>query len=645
MKRTLLSVVILFFFTLSNAQWVPQPSNLTPGWYIQFLDAVDSNVVWALAADPASQLTPVQEFTKTVDGGNLWIANPVNNAAGLSPSGIFGLNADTAWTVMFDGTNGGGKILKTIDGGINWTWQTTAAFTPPTGFPNWVYFFDADNGIAMGDPNGGYMEIYTTIDGGTNWVRTPQANIPVHLTGEFGITSVYTANGDSTLWFGTNLGRVYKTTDRGQNWTVATTPYAGNYIGDLAFRDADNGIATNGSPGTATTDIIRTTDGGATWTQVATNTANILTKVLSAVPGADSTYFLSSPQLGGGTAFSLDNGDSWAPVDNLIHSDVEFVNPTTGWTGSNELGAPMFKWTGPIQVTCATLLGPLEFASSDSICAVDSVVYSIHADFTSDPQFRLGFNAVFYDENFVQIGQQSVANLVTAGFPNSFVPDVGQTTIGTFYFTIFFTLAATNEVVHFAIQAFPSQCIDDTSNFISNSVFQDVSLCAAAVVNGYIATVDQSACPNSGVVNYTYSYSVNGGTPIPGNSFNCVGYTGNNIVTFIIDNGVCLKSVATTINCTGVGLAESETAYLAVYPNPASEHVTLEWNALQNLSGIRLADITGRIITTTISTFPGSGTLTIPVDYLEPGIYLVQLLDESGTVLKTVRLLRTDTGR
>jgi photosystem II stability/assembly factor-like uncharacterized protein len=467
MKKCLFSFLAIFLLlsSVSHAQWTAQPSNISAGLFIQFLDAVDTNVVWGLAADPASQLTPVQEFTKTVDGGALWIANPINNATGLSPSGIYGLNADTAWVAMFDGSAGGGKILKTIDGGTNWTWQPTAVFAPPAGFPNFVHFFDADNGICQGDPNGGYMEIYTTTDGGANWVRTPQANIAPHLPGEFGITSVYTTFGDSTMWFGTNLGRIYKTIDRGLNWTVASTPYSGLYIGDIAFRDANNGIASNGSAG-ASPDLIRTTDGGATWTLAAANTANIPNKVFSYVPGTDSTYFLSSPQLGGGTAFSLDDGNTWVPVDNLIHSDIEFVNPTTGWTGSNELNAPMFKWSGPIVQSCITLDGPLEFASADSVCALDSVIYSIHIDRTGDPQSRMGFNAIFYDENFVQIGNQSVPDLVSAGFPNTFVPDIGQTDIGTFYFTIFFNIAPTNEIVHFGIQVFPTQCSDDTSNIV-----------------------------------------------------------------------------------------------------------------------------------------------------------------------------------
>lgn len=628
---TLLVIVTCCYVKLS-AQWIPQPSGITPGLFIQFLDAVDTNVVWGLASDPASQLTPVQEFTKTIDGGNLWIANPINNAAGLSPSGIFALNADTAWVAMFDGAAGGGKILKTIDGGINWTWQSTAVFAAPAGFPNMVYFYDADNGVCMGDPTGGYFEIYTTTDGGANWIRTPQATIAANLGGEFGITSVFTTLGDSTMWFGTNLGRIYKTTDRGLNWTVASTPYSGFYIGDIAFRDADNGIATNGSAG-ALPDAIRTTDGGASWTLIPANTAGILNKVLSYVPGTDSTYFLSSPQLGGGTAFTLDDANSWVLVDNLIHSDIEFVSPTTGWTGSNELGAPMFKWVGPIAVSCAQLLGPLEFVTADSICAGDSIVYSIHVDFTDDPQNRLGFNVVFYDENYIQIGAQSLPDLGAAGFPNSFVPDVGQTTIGTFTFTVFFNVALTNEIVHFALQVFPTQCADDTSNSLVNSVFQNVVNCAQATTTGYTAQVDMSGCPVTGLVNYTYSYSVNGGPPIPGQVFDCIGYTGINNVLFFIDNGVCIRELSTTINCTGVGIEETDAVNVSLNPNPVADLLTVQSAKGNTFSDVRINDITGRNVLVISHKELENAAIVIPVQHLNSGTYFIRLVDGSGKIV------------
>ncbi len=640
MKKLILNTALLSVISMAGmAQWVAQPSNLSANRYAQFIDAVDTSVVWAIAADPANQSTPVQEFTKTIDGGNLWIAGPINNAVGLSPSGIYGLNADTAWAAMFNGTAGGGKIMKTTDGGVNWTWQTTAAFAAPAGFPNIVYFFDANNGICMGDPNAGYFEIYTTTDGGDNWIRTPQANIATQLTGEFGVTSVYTAHGDSTLWFGTNLGRIYKTTDRGLNWAAFSTPYTGSYIGDIAFKDALNGIATNGSPASALSDIIRTTDGGATWSLVATNTANILTKVLSYVPGTAATYFLSSPQAGGGTAFTLDDGDTWVSADNLIHSDIEFTAAEIGWTGSNELNAPMFRWNGPVAANCAVITGPLTFASADSICAFDSVIYSVPVDFTNDPSTRIGFNAVFYDEFFNQIGAQSVPDLIAAGFPNQFIPDPGTPDIGTLNFTIFFSLAPTSEIVHFSIQVFPTQCTDDTSNAIINSVFQDVSSCAIVNVGTNQAVLDMTTCPMTGLVTYTVSHSVNGGTPIAGDTFSCVGSTGFINLEFLVDNGICVKTISAQINCTGVGIDELEANDFMFYPNPAGDQITIKTGSELEISSLVITDLAGRIVAQIANPVFSNTTFTMPLDKLQSGSYLITIFSDNK-IAATKKLIR-----
>lgn len=367
MKKSLFIVVLLLTIFKLNAQWVAQTSNIAVNHYAQFIDAVDENTCWGLISDQFSQLTPVQEFVKTVDGGATWIPGFINNAAGLAPSSIFGLNADTAWVALFNPSGGAGRILRTDDGGVNWVHQSTALFNAAGNFPNWVYFWDANNGVCMGDPTAGYLEIYTTTDGGTNWVRTPDSLITAELPGEFGITDVFREQGDSTLFFGTNLGRIYKTIDRGLNWTAASTPF-GDFIGAIAFRDTNNGLCTSGGA-TGSSDVARTTDGGATWTLVGTNTAGMTLKTgMCYVPGTAATYWISTPAAGSvdGTTYSPNDGNNWVPVDNLIHSDIEFVNDSIGWTGSNELNAPMFKWSTPIVVAA-------DDAASQSIDMADNV--------------------------------------------------------------------------------------------------------------------------------------------------------------------------------------------------------------------------------------------------------------------------------
>src|SRR5207244_217041 len=137
-----------------------------------------------------------------------------------------------------------GGIFKTTDGGATWNQQSAGStFTGTTSFPNSVYFYDANNGFILGDPDyqssAGYFEIYTTSDGGTTWTRVPKANIPTFISGETGLNNVFEVRG-ATVWFTTTRGRVFKSVNSGLNWTVANSGAKYPYI--VAFADSLNGL-------------------------------------------------------------------------------------------------------------------------------------------------------------------------------------------------------------------------------------------------------------------------------------------------------------------------------------------------------------------------------------------------------------------
>ena len=149
---------------------------------------------------------------------------------GASVYCIDALNADTAYVVT-------SEIFKTTNRGNTWVMQITNF---STGFANCIHFFDANNGVATGDPNGGYFEIYTTTNGGDNWVRVPSSNIPAPLPGEMGIVSSFAAY-NNTFWFATfgaaTGQRIIGSTDRGYTWTLLTTlPIPSDITPSLEFR-------------------------------------------------------------------------------------------------------------------------------------------------------------------------------------------------------------------------------------------------------------------------------------------------------------------------------------------------------------------------------------------------------------------------
>jgi len=151
---------------------------------------------------------------------------------------------------------------------------------------------------------------------------------------------VYSIIGN-TISFGTYSGRVYKSIDKGLNWTVSQTTLSEVY--QMAFKDANNGLISDGST------LLKTNDGGTTWTNV-NYTGIIFDFGLCYIPWTSGAYFMTG---GNGSSYSLDNGNTWITTDNLPHTSVKFINPTTGWSGSinaSPTSGGMFKWNGPVGI-------------------------------------------------------------------------------------------------------------------------------------------------------------------------------------------------------------------------------------------------------------------------------------------------------
>ena len=327
---------------VTKAQWTEQATGYTAvSRGVKNISIVDENTVWVSANDGSGAGAAVNEFSRTVDGGTTWTPGSVTEAAGMNISCITAVDANTAWAA-FSGTSGG-KVFKTTDGGTTWTHQASATFAAPDGFPNIIHFFDANNGVCQGDPNGGYFEIYTTSDGGDTWTRVPQNNIPAS-TGDYGLAPIYTA-GHGKIWFGTYLGNVFYSSDSGKTWGSGSTGLT--QVSALAFKDADNGLALHRQ----TQQLAKTTDGGATWSLV-TTTGDLLPNWVAHVPGTNA--YLSTGSTTGllGTSVSTDDGSTWTRVDSVAqHTSIAFYSPTVGWTGGFNSSATVggiYKWTGDL---------------------------------------------------------------------------------------------------------------------------------------------------------------------------------------------------------------------------------------------------------------------------------------------------------
>jgi len=354
MKKHFLIIPTLFLCIAAHAQWTSQATGFSAASVgVRDVCAIDANTVWIATYDGSGASAIIQNYSRTTDGGNTWIPGVVPAPADYAFSNIAAVDGNTAWACFYKHPSGGGGIWKTTDAGTTWAQQGVGSIYNVSSFPNFVHFFNANNGFTAGDPNGNptgvtFYEIYTTTNGGTTWTRTPSANIPAKLSaGEFGTVNVYCTFGN-TIWFGTNQGRMYKSPDGGLNWTVTVVAGITEGVADVEFRDSQNGIVTLYNAGTTIFSHKVSSDGGATWTALTATSGTMHNGDIESI----GTAFVSTGAATGdeGSSYSVDNGANWLDIDlGVQHTTQGWVDGSTGWAGgfsADPTTGGIYKYSG-----------------------------------------------------------------------------------------------------------------------------------------------------------------------------------------------------------------------------------------------------------------------------------------------------------
>jgi photosystem II stability/assembly factor-like uncharacterized protein len=350
LKMCLLSCLMLVASVLcmdeASAQWVVQPS----GTNVRFrgVSAVNASVAWASGEKGT--------FARTVDGGATWHAGVVPGASALDFRDVDAFDAKTAYLLAI-GPGEQSRIYKTSDGGERWTLQFTNS--NPKAFFDAMAFWDRDNGIAVSDPVDGRFLIITTRDGGRTWKQMPAEGMPPALAGEGAFAAsgtCITVQGKNNVWFGTGgaaQARVFHSTDRGQTWTVNTTPLASGRppkgVFSIAFKDSKNGVIVGGdyekeadSNGNAAV----TRDGGRTWELITDARPAGYRSCVVYVPETNApTLVAVGPK---GADYSLDNGRSWSSISQQGFHSVSFAGATNAGWAVGEKGL-IAKYAGTVQ--------------------------------------------------------------------------------------------------------------------------------------------------------------------------------------------------------------------------------------------------------------------------------------------------------
>lgn len=205
------------------------------GGFFKSLSAADTNNVWAVGTGG--------RIIKTSDGGLTWTSQ--NSGSTDLLNDVVASSAKVAWSVGFNG------VLRTIDGGN--TWQKSTTLAEP------LYRLAAPSASVA------YVTIQPdsvakTTDGGVTWSKSQLLGL------EGSLATAISAPSASVAWVVGKTDLVERTTD-GKNWVNTTRPLqsSASPLSILASSDLTAYISyEDGS-------IVRTIDGGASWSQVASN--------------------------------------------------------------------------------------------------------------------------------------------------------------------------------------------------------------------------------------------------------------------------------------------------------------------------------------------------------------------------------------
>ena len=295
------------------------------------LHAVSDRIAWAGGTGGS--------YVWTDDGGATWHSGMVPGADSLQFRDVHAMSLDEAYLLSM-GSGEDARIYRTVDRGASW--QMLFQNDIDAAFFDCFDFREDGSGFAFSDAVDGQFPLLYTEDGDV-WRVLPEGTLPAAQPGEGGFAASGTCLivlDDQTVLIGTGNAatpRVLRNENRDGTWTSSDVPLPGGEaagVTTLAFRDARHGVALGGdltTPEAIQQNAAVTDDGGLTWR-------------LASSPGFPGAVYGSAYVPGGilvaagpgGAAFSVDDAQTWSPLDSLTWWSVDAASPDAVWMAGPE---------------------------------------------------------------------------------------------------------------------------------------------------------------------------------------------------------------------------------------------------------------------------------------------------------------------
>ena len=244
--------------------WIKQKNS--PGTYFRAVAFVNNQIGFAgnVGTNYFPNVTDANPLYKTIDGGNSW-TEVTSSITGTVPEGICAIQAVNANVIYAAGRVGGPPvIIKSVDGGASWVGKN---LSPQCEMILDIHFQSEDTGYVFAGTSADITEasarILRTTDGGQNWTPVYTSNRQFEIiwkasfpSPKVGYATIQSYNSSSTQRY------LVKTNDGGLTWNEL--PLVNNGTREFGIGFINDSVGWVGGENSG----YQTINGGLTWTPV-----------------------------------------------------------------------------------------------------------------------------------------------------------------------------------------------------------------------------------------------------------------------------------------------------------------------------------------------------------------------------------------